>query len=79
MYHDVVTPMRDLRSAFHYGIDRVVMVRHGLTKPKKSFFASLRKIATDCFPRYGSDVAGYMVLWTLAYDSGYYLRARGFV
>lgn len=74
IYHDPISLLSDLRSAFRYGKDRYTMIKLMLTKPKKNLLKSLKKIAKKCYPKYGFSVSLYMVIWTLTYDFGYWYK-----
>lgn len=74
IYHDPISIKSDLKSAFMYGSDRHTMVELGLTKPKKTFLQSLKKLRKKCYLRFGFGVTAYMVLWTSAYDLGYFKK-----
>lgn len=74
IYHEPLSVMSDLKSAYKYGADRHTLVRRGLTKDKKSFFQSLKKLRNRCIPRQGMAVAAYMVFWTATYDLGFYTQ-----
>jgi GT2 family glycosyltransferase len=76
IYHDSIKIKDDLKSAFKYGCDRDTMIKMNLTKQKKPFIQSIKKLKEKCLPRYGLGVTIYMVLWTTFYDLGYHIQKR---
>jgi glycosyltransferase involved in cell wall biosynthesis len=71
VHHCPLTLAGDIKSAFKYGADRHTSVTKGETKPKKKFFDSMVKLRDKALPKIGPAATAYMILWTMAYDTGY--------
>jgi GT2 family glycosyltransferase len=83
VYHAPLTPHKDLRSAFRYGVGERIRVEKGTRIGGSNFIPVLKKFLGGSSFRYlerviakkGSLVALYMVLWNLYYLSGYYAQS----
>lgn len=74
LYHSPITVWTDLRSSFRYGIGRRIAEEKklvGTSPPFKLSFGLIRTRFLHARTKKGTWVAAYMIVWLLAFSTGY--------
>lgn len=73
--HPPLTPLRDLRSAFWYGVGKRIGVENGVHQKPTGVIGSIQKYIFSASQEKGVLAGSYLFLWKMALLSGYYTQA----
>ncbi len=75
VFHPPLTPRRDLRSAFWYGVGKRIGVEIGVHERPTGVFGSIRKYIIDASKKKGVLSGCYLFVWKMSLLAGYYAQA----